>query len=77
MKTAHARLEDSSTPETENLDKATEAMIAMIIAVETRAHLLIGVDTHTETVTARVIEARATIQAEVAALAEVSPIWGR
>lgn len=80
---AHARLEDSqpiadsSTPETENLDKATEAMIAMIIAVETRAHLLIGVDTHTETVTVRVIEARAAIQAEVAALVEVSPIWGR
>lgn len=52
-------------------------MIAMIIAVETRAHLLIGVDTHTKTVTVRVTEVRAAIQAEVAALVEVSPIWGR
>ncbi|KAJ5967905.1 hypothetical protein N7501_004153 [Penicillium viridicatum] len=68
---------DSSTRETENLHKATEAMIVMIIAVETRTHLLIGVDPHTKTVTVRAIEARAAIQAEVAALVEVSPIWGR
>lgn len=52
-------------------------MIVMIIAVETRTHLLIGVDPHTKTVTVRAIEARAAIQAEVAALVEVSPIWGR
>lgn len=49
----------------------------MIIAVEPRALLLIGAETRTKTAIERVIEARAAIEAEVAALVEVSRIWDR
>ncbi|KGO48588.1 Nucleotide-binding, alpha-beta plait [Penicillium expansum] len=68
---------ESSTPETENLDKATVAMIAMIIAVELQIHHPIGAGTRTKTETERVIEARAAIEVELAALVEASPIWDR
>ncbi|KAF3026036.1 hypothetical protein E8E15_002284 [Penicillium rubens] len=68
---------DPSTPETESLDKATETMIVMIIAVELRARLLTEAGTRTKTATERVIEVRAAIEAELVALVEASPVWDR
>ncbi|KAJ5035800.1 hypothetical protein NUH16_003660 [Penicillium rubens] len=65
---------DPSTPETESLDKATETMIVMIIAVELRARLLTEAGTRTKTATERVIEVRAAIEAELVALVEASPV---
>lgn len=52
-------------------------MIAMIIAVELQIHHPIGAGTRTKTETERVIEARAAIEVELAALVEASPIWDR
>ncbi|CAI7616635.1 unnamed protein product [Penicillium glandicola] len=74
---SRSRSPGSSTPETEKLDKATEAMIEMIILVALRTHHRIGAGARTKTVTERVTEVRAAIQAEVAALVEASPIRDR
>lgn len=52
-------------------------MIAMIIAVELRAHLLTEAETRTKTAIERVIKVRAAIEAELVALVEASPIWDR
>lgn len=62
------------TRENETPAKAIAATIALSIVTEIRTRLPAGAETHTETVTERVIAAGATVLAAVAVLAEASRI---